>query len=166
MARPKHTHSVLWLRPRTHVLIGAVALVIGCTNATSQPSTSASGPSSAGMASATAAAAPSTLPMPSGGLSEEQAVSIAQKVAPLSAVFESAQAGSLASVVRDPEVSEGLTITPDHEIWAVRFAAIAAPCPPGGSTCESPRPGTVTVVMDYFSGEVFITVGVYPGPGP
>jgi hypothetical protein len=69
-------------------------------------------------------------------------------------------------VVKDPVVSEGLTITPDHEIWAVRFAAIAAPCPPGGSTCESPRPGTVTVVLDYFSGQVFVTAGVYPNPAP
>ena len=164
MARPKHTHSVLWLRPRTLVLIGAVALVIGCINATGQPSTSASGPSSAGMASATAAAAPSTLPMPSGGLSQEEAVSIAQKAAPPNAVFESVQAEPFASV--DPRDTEGLLIPPDHEVWVVKFAATAAPCAPGGSTCESPRPGTVTVVLDYLTGERYVTAGDYPNPNP
>jgi hypothetical protein len=167
MARPKHTHSVLWLRPRTLVLIGAVALVIGCTNATGQPSTSASGPSSAGIASATAAAAPSTLPMPSGGLSEEQARAVAQKAAPLSAVFVSAEAGPLGSVSADPQVAAGLPIDASHEVWVVRFTATAAPCPlvgVSGTRCESPRPGTVTVVLDYFSGQVFVTSGDYPNP--
>ena len=164
MARSNHTHSVLWLRPRTLVLIGAVALVIGCTNATGQPSTSASGPSPAGMASATEEAAPSMLPMPSGGLSEEQARAVAQKAAPLSAVFVSAEAGPLGSVSGGAQAAAGLSIDASHEIWAVRFAAIAAPCPPGGSTCESPRPGTVTVVLDYFSGQVFVTSGDYPNP--
>jgi hypothetical protein len=164
MAQRKNARSGLRSHLSILVAVTAIAMVLGCANATGQPSTSASGPSSAGMASATAAAAPSTLPMPSGGLSEEQARAVAQKAAPLSAVFVSAKAGPLGSVSADPQVAAGLPIDASHEVWAVRFAAIAAPCPPGGSTCESPRPGTVTVVMDYFSGQVFVTVGVYPNP--
>src|SRR5438045_1153097 len=145
---------VPWPRPGILVAVGAAALVMGCTNATGQPSTLAPGPSSAGMASAVATARMSTRPMPSGGISEEQAVSIAQKAAPLSAVFESAEAGPLASVLGDDpaRIAEGLPIKGDHEVWVVRFRATAAPCPPGGSTCESPRHGTVTAVVDYVSG--------------
>jgi hypothetical protein len=106
----------------------------------------------------------SARPAPSGGISENKAVSIAQKAAPLSAVFVSAEAGPLASVFDDPHVAAGLPIEGDHEVWVVRFNATAAPCPPGGSTCESPRPGTVTVVLDYVSGQVFVTDGLYPEP--
>jgi hypothetical protein len=151
------------------VAVTAVAVVLGCTNATGQPSTSASGASPAGMASATAAAAPSTVPMPSGGLSEEQARAVAQKAAPLSAVFVSAEAGPLGSVSADPQVAPGLPIDASHEVWVVRFTATAAPCAIVGvsgtsTSCESPRPGTVTVVLDYFSGQVFVTSGDYPKP--
>jgi hypothetical protein len=104
--------------------------------------------------------------MPSGGLTEEQAVAAAQKAAPLSAVFVSAQAGPLGSVVADPQVAAELPIDASHDVWVVRFNATAAPCPPGGSSCESPRPGTVTVVLDYFSGKAFVTSGFYPEPAP
>jgi hypothetical protein len=156
---------------RSRLPIGSLlvaAAVLGALLVLARPGAAPGGASTVGSSSPSSAPieTQTASPLPSGGLSQEQALSIAQKVAPLSAVFESAQAGSFASVVNDPEVSQGLTITPDHEIWAVRFAAIAAPCPPGGSTCESPRPGTVTVLMDYFSGQLFETVGVYPGPGP
>jgi hypothetical protein len=111
---------------------------------------------------------PSSDPMPSGGISEEEARSIAQKAAPLSAVYVSAEAGPFGTVVSDPTVSEGLTIAADHEVWVVRFTAVAAPCAPGTSelVCDSPRPGTVTVVLDYFSGKLYITAGNYPNPNP
>ena len=91
-------------------------------------------------------------------------MAIAQKAAPLSAVFESVQAEPFASV--DPQDTEGLLIPPDRHVWVVTFAATAAPCPPGGSTCESPRPGTVTVVLDYLTGEPYVTAGDYPNPNP
>jgi hypothetical protein len=150
--------------PIGSLLVASVAL--GAFLVLARPGAAPGGASTVGSSSPSPAPIETQTPspLPSGGLSQEQALSIAQKVAPLSAVFESAEAGPLGSVVKDPQVSEGLTITPDHEIWAVMFAAIAAPCPPPGPTCESPRPGTVTVVMDYFSGQVFVTVGVYPKP--
>jgi hypothetical protein len=102
--------------------------------------------------------------LPSGGISKDEAVSIAQKAAPLGAVFESVQAEPFSSV--DPLDREGLLIAPDREVWVVRFAATAAPCAPGTSTCESPRPGTVTVVIDYLTGERYVTAGDYPNPNP
>jgi hypothetical protein len=103
-------------------------------------------------------------PLPSGGISEEQAVSLAQKAAPLSALFESAKAGPYASVYTDPEAGAGSPIDPNQEVWVVTFAATATPCRPNGSGCESPRPGTATVVLDFWTGKVFGTFGNYPKP--
>ncbi|MFL5708326.1 MAG: hypothetical protein ACJ77Y_04945 [Chloroflexota bacterium] len=91
-------------------------------------------------------------------------MSIAQKAAPPNAVYESVEVEPFSSV--DPGVGEGLSIPPDHYVWVVTFAATAAPCPPGGSTCESPRPGTVTVLLDYMTGERYVTSGFYPNPNP
>jgi hypothetical protein len=121
--------------------------------------TATAGPTSTPVPAETQSAGPA----PSGGISENKAVSIAQKAAPLSAVFVSAEAGPLAAVFDDPQVR--LPIEGDHEVWVVRFSATAAPCShQPGATCESPRPGTVTVVLDYVSGQVFITDGIYPEP--
>ena len=73
---------------------------------------------------------------------------------------------SLAKDEYPARIAEGLPIKGDHEVWVVRFRATAAPCPPGGSTCESPRPGTVTVLLDYLTGERYVTAGYYPNPNP
>jgi hypothetical protein len=100
--------------------------------------------------------------LPSGGISEDAAVAIAEKAAPLNAVFVSVQAEPFSSV--DPRFGGGLPIAPDRELWVVLFAATAAPCAPGASTCESPRPGTVTVLIDYLTGERYVTAGYYPNP--
>lgn len=97
-------------------------------------------------------------------MSKDEAVSIATKLAPDGAVFESVQAEPFASV--DPVDSEGLSVAPDREVWVVKFSATAAPCVPGGSTCYSPRPGTVTVVLDYLTGHMYVTAGDYPNPNP
>jgi hypothetical protein len=158
-------------RPSLFLAIAMIAA--GCA---SGPGTSSPGPAESRLPSAVEAspiANATTTPLPSGGISEDQAVSIAQKAAPVSAVFESAEAGPFAVVV-DRNVAEGLSLEPSREVWVVRFTATAAPChvvpgagpadPPNGEVCESPRPGTVTVVLDYFSGERFVTAGEYPKP--
>src|SRR5436309_14925578 len=69
---PMHTHLVL-LSGRITLVLATVAVVMGCTNA-GQLSTSASAVAPAPLASATAAATTSMRLMPSGGLTEEQAV--------------------------------------------------------------------------------------------
>jgi hypothetical protein len=149
---------------RRTLLLGTAIVAASCA---SQAGTSAnSQPESAAPSALTASpsAVPPSRPLPSGGISKDEAVSIAQKAAPLGAVFESVQAEPFSSV--DPLVKEGLLIAPDREVWVVTFAATAAPCPPGGSTCESPRPGTVTVLIDYMTGERYVTAGDYPNPNP
>jgi hypothetical protein len=155
------------LRPsgvRPTLLLAITILAGGCASQAGTPSTEQTQAASTSAVTPGPTAATPTRPLPSGGISEDAAVAIATKAAPTGAVFESVQAESFASV--DPRVGEGLLIPPDHYVWVVTFTATAAPCPPGGSTCESPRPGTVTVVLDYFSGQVFVTAGVYPNPAP
>jgi hypothetical protein len=109
-------------------------------------------------------AATLTRPLPSGGITKDEAMSIAQKLAPSDAIFESVQAEPFSSV--DPRFGGGLFVAPDREVWVVMFAGTAAPCPPGGSTCESPRHGTVAVVIDYLTGHMYVTAGYYPNPNP
>jgi hypothetical protein len=146
---------------RPTLLLAIAIFAGGCasqagTSSTKQPELTTS-PAMSGLA-----AASPTRPLPSGGIPEDAAVSIAKKAAPLGADFVSVQAEPFSSV--DPRVGEGLSIPPDRYVWVALFAATAAPCPPGGSTCESPRPGTVTVVLDYLTGERYVTAGYYPNP--
>jgi hypothetical protein len=151
---------------RPALLLAVAILTGGCALHGGTPSSEQSQPGSASAVTPSPTAATPTRPLPSDGISEEKAVSIAQKAAPLSAVFESVHAEPFSSV--DPLVREGLLIAPDREVWVVTFAATAAPCPPGGSetACESPRPGTVTVLIDYMTGERYVTAGDYPNPNP
>jgi hypothetical protein len=165
MAERRGARRARW--PLGSLLIAAVALVALLALARSGGSNFlVSG--AAGTATTGATPSPgvslSPGPLPTGGLPQDEAVSIAQKAAPTNAVFESVRAETFASV--DPRVGEGLSIPPDHYVWVVTFAATAAPCPPGGSTCESPRPGTVTVLLDYLTGERYVTAGNYPNPNP
>ena len=155
------------LRPsgvRPTLLLAITILAGGCASQAGTPSTEQTQAASTSAVTPGPTAATPTRPLPSGGISEDAAVAIATKAAPTGAVFESVQAEPFASV--DPLDTEGLLIPPDHEVWVVKFAATAAPCAPGGSTCMSPRPGTVTVVLDYLTGERYVTAGDYPNPNP
>jgi hypothetical protein len=54
---------------------------------------------------------------------------------------------------------------PQREVWAVTFAyEFDNICRPDGVGCESPRPGTNTVMIDYFTGEVIASFGYAPNP--
>ena len=144
-------------------LLLAVAIVAGgCASQAALPSTTQPQPGPTSAVTPRPTAAPPTRPLPSGGISEDEAVANAQKAAPLGAEFVSVQAEPFSWV--EPRVGEGLSIAPDRELWVVTFAATAAPCAPGTSTCESPRPGTVTVLIDYLTGERYVTAGDYPNP--
>ena len=60
---------------------------------------------------------------------------------------------------RFADVSNGEMATlakPDRLVWAVTLEAVATICPPppGGPACWSPRPGTITAYLDYYTGEI------------
>src|SRR5690242_6197362 len=108
------------LRLRSNVItIAAAAIVLGCTSAAGQHSSSGPAASPSGVPTSNSA---STLPPPSGGLPEEGARAIAQKVAPLSAVFESDEAEPV-ETVEPRDAVEGLSLEPTREVWVVHFSA-------------------------------------------
>lgn len=106
-------------------------------------------------------ASPSVSPVPSGGIALAVAETLAGPHAPLASRLISASAGPFS----DYAVGQSGPIAPNRLVWAVVFSSIATICPPSGSACLSPRPGTVTVVLDYYTGEFLASEGDYPNPG-
>lgn len=55
--------------------------------------------------------------------------------------------------------------TPDDRlVWAVRFAGVVDLCPPSPHPCETGRPATSVVYLDYFTG-VFVKTSTF-SPNP
>jgi hypothetical protein len=108
------------------------------------------------------------------GLSAEAAEAAARSHIHPDAVLVSAVAGQFDAVyvplgpngVMPPDPS------PSSLVWVVTFTSSVVVCPPpyvvNGLTkvkpCESPRPGTVTVVLDYRSGAFIRSDGFAPAP--
>ena len=98
--------------------------------------------------------------LPPGGITEEKAIDLARAAVTKDAVPRGAKAGLFDSV-RPPQQRRGPddSVKPDQPVWAVEFDEQFQICPPDGSECGSPRPGTTTVILDYVSGEVLSTFG-------
>ena len=130
-----------------------VALVaIGCS-APSQATTSTT------VATAAPAASPSSQLPP--GLSLDAARTKAAAYAPVNATFAKATAGLYGDF--PPELQDSI-VDPGRAVWGITYDTVATPCYPGGSVCESPRPGTVTVFLDYYTGDFLESGGSFPKP--
>jgi hypothetical protein len=55
-------------------------------------------------------------------------------------------------------------IADDRLVWAVRFAGEIDLCPPPPHPCETARPATSVVYLDYFSGVFLRTSTFSPNP--
>lgn len=66
--------------------------------------------------------------------------------------FADATAGPWAAFRQSP--SGVVVASPtDRLVWAVRYAVQITICPPApGGACESPRPRTTTVILDFWTG--------------
>lgn len=91
------------------------------------------------------------------GLSESQAVAIAREHVVPDARFMS----SRVSQYGEDESIENKVLQ-GHTVWAVRFTPMIEICPPDGSPCFK-RPGTITVFVDYFTGEYLSSSAFSPG---
>jgi hypothetical protein len=91
----------------------------------------------------------------------ELAKAKAAAVKPLNATFATATSGWYRDFPPDLQVG---TVDPSRAVWAITYDSVAAPCYPGGNVCESPRPGTVTVFLDYQTGEFVLSAGYFPKP--
>ena len=136
---------------RPAVLLLAL-VAIGCS-APSEPTASTT------VATAPPAASLSSQLPP--GLPVETAKAKAAAYAPLNATFSKATAG----LYRDfpPELQDSI-VDPNRAVWGITYDSIATPCYPGGSVCESPRPGAVTVFLDYYTGDFLESGGSFPKP--
>jgi hypothetical protein len=89
-------------------------------------------------------------PLPSSAISEDRAIRLAREHSSLT-TFVSAAAGRFADLNADPNIGPGFPVKADDLVWAVTFTGDMTICNPLGA-CPSPRPGTVTVFLDYQSG--------------
>lgn len=101
---------------------------------------------------------------PPGGLSASAATTLATGYAPPNAHFTSEQFGPFGDLAAYAGAGSVSPIAPTKIVWAVQFANTATPCAANGDHCESPRPGTVTVILDYYTGAYLASFGYYPNP--
>jgi hypothetical protein len=100
---------------------------------------------------------------PPGGISEDAAIALARKVVDADARLISASAGRFSDVrPQEQRIGPAFPIKPDTFVWAIAFEDQFEICPPDGSACMSPRPGTQTGILDYVTGEVLSTFGYSP----
>lgn len=96
-------------------------------------------------------------PAPSGGIPADHAVAIAREHVPPRLALVGVRAERF-------EPGAGATTetgAPNRWVWAVTFSGDVTVCSPSGS-CLSPRPGTSTVYLDYFTGDFLTTVASSP----
>ncbi len=151
-------HSLI-LVPVTAVAILAVATLIG-----GGQKPSVSGPTSGSSAHDVGSPSPTipSSPLPTGGIGESRAIELAS-VNSIGWTLIAASAGRYGDL-KPPGSGPGDDIPPDRFVWAVKFASEATICNPLG-VCMSPRPGTVTVYLDYFTG-TFLSSAGFSAAGP
>ncbi len=136
------------------------ALLVGCGSSIGAVSPPASPTRST---STTASPVPSGT-LPSGGISEAEAITRAREHASFT-TFESASAGVFRDLNIDPSPAPGDPIKPNQLVWAVKFSGDMTICPPWPNTaCHSPRPGIQMVYLDYFTGAYLSVRGFSPSP--
>ena len=114
-------------------------------------------PSSLVTATPMMTAAPIPSPLPSGGISKERAIELAGSHTPFT-TLTSAVAGRFRDLNTDPNIGPGYPIKPERLVWAVSYQGDMTICNPLG-TCYSPSPGTVTVFLDYTTGDFLASEG-------
>jgi hypothetical protein len=98
-----------------------------------------------------ACAAADASPLPTGGISRDQAIALARSHVAADMSFADAAAGPWTTFAQSPSgVAE--PSPPDRLVWAVRYTGEFTICSPAG-TCGSPRPGTTTVILDFKTGD-------------
>ena len=139
------------------VVIAVIALLSGSLIGGGFRSSPA--PSNAGQSASPAIAEP----LPTGGLTEAQAVARADFYGP-SHVVLGARAGRLWQVMGMSPRADGQGW--DQWVWAVAFAGNVHVGDPTHGVIDSPVPGTVTIYLDYFSGAVIESSSEAATPSP
>lgn len=107
--------------------------------------------------------AQATVALPTSEIDSLQAADLARGHVDATAKLLNTAAGSFADVDPRGQRAPGYPIASGQLVWAVTFNTTFVICPPGGSACMTPRPGTVTVFLDYITGK-FLTSSAYSAP--
>ncbi len=157
--------AVSGLQTRAAFPIGfaTVAIVIVAALAVLPRLAEQPGPAQLSSAPPSSPSTPSATPLSSGGISRDRAVALAEPHKSLSTTFKSAEAGAFGDLNPSPNVGPGFGVAPQQEVWAVTYVGDMTICSPLGA-CELPRPGTLTIFLDYFTGEFLGSAGYSPTP--
>jgi hypothetical protein len=146
------------------VVVGCLALIVRVAMEGSLPpaaspalaNTPATAPASAssGLGTVSPSAIGSAASLPPGGIAMVDAIQLAARHTSLT--YVSAQAGLFKDLNRDLNIGPGFVVKPDQWVWAVTYQGDMTICNPLG-VCYSPRPGVVTVFLDYFTGRFLAT---------
>jgi hypothetical protein len=101
----------------------------------------------------------------SSGLDVDSAIAIARSHVPADARFIRAAHGLFSVVVDSPRSGPAYPVAPDRLVWVVTFESAFTICPPDGSPCWSPRPGSTTVILDFNTGDFLAAPAFAPAPG-
>ena len=104
------------------------------------------------------------------GIPQEEAISIAREHTVLT-TFVSATWGPFAGLDRHPDrTGPGNGVAPAHIVWAVEFSGTIAVCGPepngshGPRECDSSRPASVVVFLDFQTGAFLMSQTHSPSP--
>jgi hypothetical protein len=120
------------------------------------------------LAGASVVVKPSAGTAPSTGISQQRAVELARQFAGQSAPVISAQVGAFGVVFPVPSAGPGSSFPRGRTVWVLRFSETSQHiCPPpvasnAAPTCIPLQPGTLTVVLDYGTGEFVASSASYP----
>ena len=104
------------------------------------------------------------LPFGQSAIDAARAVQLSREhVSPDMSTLSRVQVGRFSALNTSPNIGPGEDIQPDDLVWAVLFTGQVTICPHIASVCESPRPGQVTVFLDYSTGEYREVQGFSPG---
>ena len=115
----------------------------------------------------TIAVVPSAVSSDGEAITREQAIAIASLQVQSGAQLQSVDHGPFAQMYVDHvrTLPPGSPQQSQREVWAVTFNVVFDDiCPPNGSPCLPPRPGTLTVFIDYVTGDLVGSAGFGPNP--
>ena len=95
-------------------------------------------------------------------MGRDRAIALAEPHKSLTTTFKSAVAGRFHDINTNPNIGPGFGIKPDQWLWAVTYKGDMTICSPSPGACQSPRPGTLTVFLDYFTGDFLGSAGYSP----
>jgi hypothetical protein len=144
------------------VLLGGCLIGLGCTAQPASTPTAIRDGSSTLLRTSQPQPSGSSLNVQSSGISKARAIELASRHTPLM-TFVSAAAGPFRELNIQPGIGPDYPIKPDQLVWAVTYSGDVTICGPIAN-CFSPRPATIAVFLDYWTGDFLSSATTAPAP--